>query len=295
MDISLRAILLMIGGVIIAFIAIDAFRRHHKKHRLQEKRFERAQSHTYGRPIDDLSADLDDILLVDEGPDLLDESLPSIAAEKPKKTAYYDEPNLLFDDFDSDDSVSLYAEPDTEFSVDPYINTNADYHYDDEPSISASAPAYQKPAQPKPAQPKQDAAIVLHVLAEDDLEYEGRSLVRLLTSLGLRFGDKGIFHRHESHHLKSAILFHAASAVEPGTFSIKEADNFSTPGVTLFFLLSSVDEPLEAYEIMLETANRLAESLDADVFDEKHQSLSPQIINAQRQRILNFMQQDEIA
>jgi len=276
MSISLRTILLIIGGIIIAFIAIDAFRRNRKKRKLQEKRFERGQSHNYGKPIDELSADLDDILLVDEGPDLLEASQPEPRAKTKKRE--HEEPNILFDDFDSDDGL-LTA------NYDDDIITSSSYDQKQPPSYTAEKPV---------AKPKQDGVMILHVLAEDDLEYEGRSLIRLLTSLGLRFGDKGIFHRHESHQLKSNILFNVASAVEPGIFNVKDADNFSTPGVTMFFLLSSVDDPLNVYELMLETASRLAECLDAEIVDERHNPLTPQVIATQRQRILNFMQQEEL-
>jgi len=268
MSVSLRLILLIIGSVIIALITIDALRRSSKKRRLQEQRLERDQSHVYGKPIDDLSADLDDIL-VGEGPDLLQEYDYS-APRKKASTRSHEEPVMLFDD------------------------------YDDEPSFADSfdrvGPALE-PAKPRVAsrQPAVSDVIVLHVMADDDYEYEGRSLVRLLVSLGLRFGEKGIFHRHESHHLKSPVLFNVASAVEPGIFNVKNMDNLSTPGVTLFFAVDQVDDPLSVYENMLDTANRLAESLDAQVLDEKRALLGPQAIALHRRKILDFMQQEEVA
>jgi len=70
-------------------------------------------------------------------------------------------------------------------------------------------------------------------------------------------------------------VFSVASLLKPGHLDPALADDFSTPGLTLFMVLPGPQKPAEAIRDMLTTAERLARALNAEVYDAKRKPLSP--------------------
>ena len=117
---------------------------------------------------------------------------------------------------------------------------------------------------------------VIHVMAKKPHRFNGYDLLQTLLAEGLRYGDMRIFHRHQQSNGKGPILFSLASAAEPGTFDMQTIGEFSCPGVTLFMQLSGTAFDEERYELMLETADHLAEELDGVVCDQSFAPLAQQ-------------------
>jgi cell division protein ZipA len=69
-----------------------------------------------------------------------------------------------------------------------------------------------------------------------------------------------------------------ANMVKPGSFDMSRLDALQTPGVTLFMTLPGPLPALDAWEMLLPTAQRLAELLDATVLDEGRNALGRQRI-----------------
>lgn len=118
------------------------------------------------------------------------------------------------------------------------------------------------------ALPAMERVLSLHVMAQVGRAFEGRRVLELLLQYGLRFGDMSIFHRHEHPSGQGHILFSLAQAVEPGTFDLTQFERQSVPGVSLFMGLPGF-KPLHAFDLMVDTARRLAKELDADLVDEQ--------------------------
>lgn len=116
--------------------------------------------------------------------------------------------------------------------------------------------------------PAMDRVLSLHVMAQPGRAFEGRRVLELLLQYGLRFGDMSIFHRHEHPTGQGQILFSLAQAIEPGTFDLIQLERQSVPGVSLFMGLPGF-KPLHAFDLMVDTARRLAKELDADLVDEQ--------------------------
>jgi cell division protein ZipA len=163
---------------------------------------------------------------------------------------------------------------------------------------AASTPAqvlYETPVEPvRPvrAEPEVRAhvdvqdVIALHVVARQH-PFNGEDLLRCILSYGLRYGEMFIFHRHERPTGQGRILFSMAKAVEPGTFDLEAMTGEEIPGVSFFLSLPGVNS-IHAYDIMVDTAKRLATELEGEILDEQKQSLTRQLVEHYRERVQEF-------
>lgn len=131
-----------------------------------------------------------------------------------------------------------------------------------------------------------DRVISIHVMARDTA-IPGRLLLEHLLQYGLRYGDMAIFHRHEHPTGQGSILFSLAQAMEPGTFDIDTLSRDSVPGVSLFLGLPGY-KCLVAYDLMIDTARRLASALKADMLDDNGQVLTAGKLADWRDEVVSF-------
>lgn len=117
-----------------------------------------------------------------------------------------------------------------------------------------------------------DRVLSIHVMAREGL-MPGRALLEHMLQYGLRYGDMSIFHRHEHPTGQGTILFSLAQAMEPGTFDLDTLARDNVPGVSLFMGLPGFKSVM-AYDLMIDTARRLASALNADMLDDRGQILS---------------------
>lgn len=120
--------------------------------------------------------------------------------------------------------------------------------------------------------------VSLYISAAQDDMIAGSDLVVAAEKAGLVFGDRSIFHRLISETGRQGPVFSMASMVQPGSFDLAQLGELETPGVTLFMTLPGPLSALDAWDMMLPTAQRLAELLDGVLLDEKHNALSRQRI-----------------
>ncbi len=113
--------------------------------------------------------------------------------------------------------------------------------------------------------------------------FNGLQLRDALDDLRLIYGDMGIYHRYDREY--RVPLFSVASLVEPGTFPIKDMENFECPGVVLFFQPPQVDDPLEVFDDLVATCHELAMRLGGVEWDEKRQPLTINKIAHMRGRL----------
>ena len=130
--------------------------------------------------------------------------------------------------------------------------------------------------------------IVLHVKASDPNGFTGSDLLEILLACDLRYGDKDILHRHEQADGQGSLQFSVANMVEPGTFNLEDINSFQTPGVTFFMALPGPEDPVAAFDCLVETANCLIKNLDATLLDEHHEVASLQAVNHYRDRVARF-------
>ena len=135
--------------------------------------------------------------------------------------------------------------------------------------------------------PNLQEVLVVNVMARNG-ELPGSDLLRVMQSCGFRYGDMNIFHRYEQHSGKGGLLFSVANVVEPGIFDINKMDSFSTPGICLFMKLPGPKRAIHGFEVLMDSARRIASLLDADIKDEHHNVMRQQTVEHYRQRVLEF-------
>lgn len=131
--------------------------------------------------------------------------------------------------------------------------------------------------------------IVLYVIAESKQGFDGVDVLTVLEELGLKYGEMKIFHHYGVGELKvKKAIFSVANVVEPGIFPLRQIEQFTTRGLAFFMRLPGPFGGRVAFELMLNTTHRVAEILNGYLEDEKHQLLTPEVVNTLRERIAQF-------
>lgn len=152
----------------------------------------------------------------------------------------------------------------------------------DEPAATADVVSVNKNTV-EPTPPKD--VLVLNVVAHQGNEISGAVLLPTLLTLGLKYGEMQIFHRHQDSAGNGEVLFSLANMVKPGVFDIDNMETFTTQGVSLFMTLPCASDNLETFNLMLSAAAKLAEELDGQVLDGNRCVLTKQSTQHYVQRI----------
>ena len=130
---------------------------------------------------------------------------------------------------------------------------------------------------PRPRQanvPEPDKIITLFLLARDNHLIAGADLLQAALKTGMVFGEMHIFHRRVDG--SDQAVFSLANALKPGHFDKDAWNTFETSGVALFLTLPGPMLALDGWEMMLATARRIAEILDAELHDGEQQPFTRQ-------------------
>ena len=152
---------------------------------------------------------------------------------------------------------------------------------DEEPEESSSASGEQK-------------IVTLRLIAKEGGSFKGDELILSMRGIGLRHGKFGIFHRYDGND-ESRTVFSAASLVEPGSFDIANIKEQEIPGISLFLVLPGPIDAVEAFDMMMEAARTLAQSLDGELLDESGSTLSIQRERYMREEVIQFQHSNLVA
>ncbi|WP_281558687.1 cell division protein ZipA [Thalassomonas sp. RHCl1] len=163
--------------------------------------------------------------------------------------------------------------------------------------VEIEKPVYQTPvSQPKPqvqravqkevkkaapeAKPKgetiEQEVLVLSVVMPQNQLISGAALLPSLLTLGMKYGDMGIFHRHQDNAGNGKVTFSLANMMNPGTFDLDNMESFATQGVSLFMTLPNEGDAFEVFEQMLSAAKQLASEFNGQVLDDKRSVMTKQ-------------------
>ena len=135
--------------------------------------------------------------------------------------------------------------------------------------------------------------VTLFVAARDGETIDGAAIVVAAEKAGLVYGHMGIFHRLVDGQMDAEPVFSVASMVKPGSFDLRHVHDIQTPGLTFFMTLPGPVPALDAWEMMLPTAQRMAELLGVLVLDEQRNALGRQGIAHIRDDLRNFDREQE--
>ena len=130
--------------------------------------------------------------------------------------------------------------------------------------------------------------LVLNVRANNDSPIEGAALLPMLLTLGFKFGEHDIFHRHVNTNGKGPILFSLTNMFKPGVFDIDNIENFKTLGVSLFMMLPIEGDAQQVFNMMHNATRKLADEFDCRILDGNKVALSKQSIQQYVERIREF-------
>lgn len=123
-----------------------------------------------------------------------------------------------------------------------------------------------------------DRIVTLFVAARSGQRLHGPDLVVAAEKAGLVYGHMNIFHRLVDGHPEQGPVFSVANMVKPGDFDLSAIQSLETPGISFFMTLPTPVPALDGWDMMLPTAQRMAELLDAIVLDEERNALGRQRI-----------------
>jgi len=130
--------------------------------------------------------------------------------------------------------------------------------------------------------------LVLNVRAPEDREITGAALLPMLLTLGLKFGEQDIFHRHVNTNGKGPVLFSLANLFKPGVFDIDSIETFSTRGLSLFMMLPIEGDPQQVFNMMHNAARKLADEFGCQILDGSRGVLTKQGLQKYSERIREF-------
>ncbi|MBI2800977.1 MAG: hypothetical protein HYX63_11970 [Gammaproteobacteria bacterium] len=133
------------------------------------------------------------------------------------------------------------------------------------------------------------AVLVLHFRPPQATEFTGSQIVRQVNAVGMRHGDPGVFHHYGAGDLSTEKpLFSLANMFEPGTFDLQRIESFTTAGLVMFLRLPAALDGAVAFELFLNTGQRLAEGLQASLFADQNTVLDSANIDRMRRVAARF-------
>lgn len=141
----------------------------------------------------------------------------------------------------------------------------------DTPSKSTAAPI-EKPV----TIDIEPQVIVLSVVMPEGQVMSGAALLPSLLTLGMKYGEMNIFHRHQDNAGNGKVTFSLANMLNPGTFNLDDIENFSTQGITLFMTLPNPADAFAVFDQMLNAAKQLAVEFRGQLLDDKRSVMTKQ-------------------
>jgi cell division protein ZipA len=134
-----------------------------------------------------------------------------------------------------------------------------------------------------------DLVFSLILKATEGTCYKGHDFMPILLSQGLRHGDMGIFHRLMGQGKNATVLYSVANAINPGTFDIKNIQNFETPAFAFFMTVPGPKDPMIAYEGMVKTIKLLKQELNGQILDETKSVFTEQTYRHQKDVLQQYL------
>lgn len=137
--------------------------------------------------------------------------------------------------------------------------------------------------------------IVVSVVMLEGQMMSGAALLPSLLTLGMKFGDMDIFHRHEDNAGNGKVTFSLANMMNPGTFNLDEIESFATQGISMFMTLPNAGDPFEVFQQMIGAAKQLALEFQGQVLDDKRSVMTKQTEQHYIGKIREFERKSRIA
>ncbi|MDU0355228.1 cell division protein ZipA [Paraglaciecola aquimarina] len=163
--------------------------------------------------------------------------------------------------------------------------------FDEQPEAQTNQAKPRVKATPEAKQEVQQEVLVLNVKVAEETSIPGAALLPMLLTLGFKFGEQDIFHRHVNSNGKGPVLFSLANMFKPGNFDIDNLENFTTQGVSLFMILPIEGDPHQVFNMMHNAARKIADEFSAQIYDGRRSLLTKQSLQQYVEKIREFERQ----
>ncbi|WP_321283626.1 cell division protein ZipA [uncultured Vibrio sp.] len=154
------------------------------------------------------------------------------------------------------------------------------------PEAEQPAVVAQTPEEPKPEPEMQVLVLNVHCAGEEP--FVGTELFDSMQQNGLIYGEMNIFHRHVDLSGNGKVLFSVANMMHPGTLEHGDPAEFSTKGISFFMTLPCYGEAEQNFNLMLRTAQQIADDMGGNVLDEQRNLMTPDRLAGYRRQIVEF-------
>lgn len=137
--------------------------------------------------------------------------------------------------------------------------------------------------------------LAISVIVPQGQIISGAALLPSLLTLGMKYGDMNVFHRHQDNAGNGKVTFSLVNALNPGTFDLDNIENFVTQGVSLFMTLPNAGDPFEVFEQMLVAAKQLASEFNGQLLDDKRSVMTKQTEQHYVTKIREFERKSRLA
>jgi len=130
-----------------------------------------------------------------------------------------------------------------------------------------------------------EPTIILYVTASHIKTFTGTEIRQAADAVGMEYGVMDIFHHFGVGQMSTRHpLFSMANMFEPGNFNLDKLDSLTTRGIVLFMYRSIQVDGQVVFELLLNTAQRLANMLGGEIRGANHNLLTETEINTLRCR-----------
>ena len=137
--------------------------------------------------------------------------------------------------------------------------------------------------------------VTLYIAARAGEKLKGPDIVVAAEKAGLVYGHMNVFHRLVEGHPERGPIFSVANIMKPGSFDMASIQALETPAIAFFLTLPAPVPALDAWEMMLPTAERMADLLGGVLLDESRNALGRQRVQHLRDELRAYDRQREAA
>jgi cell division protein ZipA len=259
-DTTIRIIILILGALLLGGIYLWHTRFSSKARRVKPKKEQREAAPAQARP--------------EQRAKLTSEDAPTVSKTQSS-------PGRQVTEFDGFELI--------EEDVPEGFDMNAMF----DPTGASGGEGYEDAAIEMAAMPDtafDDELIVsLYVTAKGDSEFVGKDILAAFERADMVLGEQQVFHHYGVGRISTEQpLFTAANMYEPGTFDTEAMHSFKTRGIALFMRLPQPLDGALIFEMLLHSAQRLAESLNGQLLDSRHRPLEDSEIDRLREKVAQF-------
>ncbi len=217
-----------------------------------------------------------------------DPLLGGISEEKPFRSEPEESPEFVAEKSRDEEVVAqetVIQEPQP--TADETVSSEVEAPTRDPDMAEEPVAVLQEESEAEPEEPEMQV-IVLNVHCAGEDPFVGTQLFDSMQQNGLIYGEMNIFHRHVDLSGNGKVLFSVANMMQPGTLEHSDPADFTTKGISFFMTLPGFGEAEQNFNLMLRTAQQIADDMGGNVLDDNRNLMTPDRLAAYRRQIVEF-------